>query len=219
MKRTTLLASGCLLAATLTPTAAVAAAPAKAKPAKDAAASNRLQNAVTPTGIMRHERKGLASEATAFDGRSDYGPFIATGIPAGGLFSGAEGIKTPEHAAKYGGTAGAPFDACYHQACDTLANLNQQALAEFLRRRGRRHGDAGPAHSGADRQRGQEGEGEREGAAVQGPARGPVADSAEHPSCPPMCGQEECSACSQAGVTAGAPNAARNAASSATSIA
>jgi Zn-dependent M28 family amino/carboxypeptidase len=35
---------------------------------------------------------------TAFNGRSDYGPFIAAGIPAGGLFTGAEGIKTPEQA-------------------------------------------------------------------------------------------------------------------------
>ena len=32
---------------------------------------------------------------TDFDGRSDYGPFIAAGIPAGGIFTGAEGIKTP----------------------------------------------------------------------------------------------------------------------------
>ncbi len=47
--------------------------------------------------------KGLASEPTDFDGRSDYGPFIEAGIPAGGLFSGAEGVKTPEEAAVYGG--------------------------------------------------------------------------------------------------------------------
>ena len=45
------------------------------------------------------QSQGLASEPTAFDGRSDYGPFIVAGIPAGGLFSGAEGIKTPEEAA------------------------------------------------------------------------------------------------------------------------
>ena len=49
---------------------------------------------------------GLASEPTPFNGRSDYGPFIAVGIPAGGLFSGAEGVKTAEQAAVYGGTAG-----------------------------------------------------------------------------------------------------------------
>ena len=39
--------------------------------------------------------QGLPTDPTAFDGRSDYGPFIAVGIPAGGLFSGADGIKTP----------------------------------------------------------------------------------------------------------------------------
>ncbi len=80
-------------------------------------------------GFFRSQ--GLQTDPTAFDGRSDYGPFIAQGIPAGGLFSGAEGIKTPEQAAIYGGTAGTPFDACYHQACDTIANLNPTALGQF----------------------------------------------------------------------------------------
>ena len=75
--------------------------------------------------------QGLASEPTAFDGRSDYGPFIAVGVPAGGLFAGAEGIKTPAQAAVYGGTAGEPFDPCYHQACDTITNVNTKALGEF----------------------------------------------------------------------------------------
>src|SRR5690606_18381794 len=40
--------------------------------------------------------RGLASEPTAFDGRSDYFAFIDAGIPAGGLFTGAEGEKTVE---------------------------------------------------------------------------------------------------------------------------
>jgi Peptidase family M28/PA domain len=75
--------------------------------------------------------QGLASEPTAFDGRSDYGPFIAVGIPAGGLFTGAEGIKTPDQAAVYGGTAGIAYDPCYHQACDTINNLSTKALAEM----------------------------------------------------------------------------------------
>jgi Zn-dependent M28 family amino/carboxypeptidase len=75
--------------------------------------------------------KNLASEPTDFDGRSDYGPFIAAGIPAGGLFSGAEGIKTAEQAATYGGTPDAPYDACYHQACDDITNLNTNALSEL----------------------------------------------------------------------------------------
>lgn len=73
----------------------------------------------------------LTSEPTAFDGRSDYGPFIAKGIPAGGLFSGAEGIKTAEEAETHGGTAGEAYDPCYHQACDTITNLSTQALYEL----------------------------------------------------------------------------------------
>jgi Zn-dependent M28 family amino/carboxypeptidase len=73
----------------------------------------------------------LASAPTEFSGRSDYGPFIAVGIPAGGLFSGAEGIKTPEQAAVYGGTAGVAYDKCYHKACDTMTNLNTTALAQL----------------------------------------------------------------------------------------
>ena len=38
--------------------------------------------------------RGLPFKGTDFSGRSDYGPFIAAGIPSGGLFTGAEGIKT-----------------------------------------------------------------------------------------------------------------------------
>ena len=65
---------------------------------------------------------------TDFDGRSDYGPFIAAGIPAGGLFTGAEGIKTPEQAAIFGGTAGAQYDPCYHLGCDDFFNNSNKAL-------------------------------------------------------------------------------------------
>ncbi|MGH3913394.1 MAG: M28 family metallopeptidase [Pseudonocardiaceae bacterium] len=67
-------------------------------------------------------------EGTDFDGRSDYGPFIEVGIPSGGLFTGAEGIKTPEQAAKWGGTADLAYDPCYHQACDTVGNIDRTAL-------------------------------------------------------------------------------------------
>jgi len=52
--------------------------------------------------------QGLATEPTAFDGRSDYGTFIAVGIPAGGLFSGAEGEKTAEEAAIYAAPPASP---------------------------------------------------------------------------------------------------------------
>jgi Zn-dependent M28 family amino/carboxypeptidase len=77
------------------------------------------------------DSQGLATEPTAFDGRSDYGPFIARGAPAGGLFSGAEVVKTPEEAAIYGGTAGVAYDHCYHQACDDIGNLNHTSLDQL----------------------------------------------------------------------------------------
>ena len=72
--------------------------------------------------------QGLPSAETPFSGRSDYGPFIAEGIPAGGLFTGAEGIKTAAQAAIWGGTAGIQYDPCYHAACDTYANNSDAAL-------------------------------------------------------------------------------------------
>jgi len=71
---------------------------------------------------------GVPFKGTDFSGRSDYGPFIANNIPSGGLFTGAEGIKTAAEAALWGGTAGMAYDPCYHQACDTYANNNDTAL-------------------------------------------------------------------------------------------
>ena len=66
----------------------------------------------------------LPTEPTDFDGRSDYFGFINAGIPAGGLFSGAEGIKSEEQAEVFGGEAGEPYDPCYHADCDDLSNVD-----------------------------------------------------------------------------------------------
>jgi Zn-dependent M28 family amino/carboxypeptidase len=60
--------------------------------------------------------------STAFDGRSDYGPFIWTGIPAGGLFTGAEGTNSQ---------TGQTLDPCYHQNCDTTGNLDADLFLEM----------------------------------------------------------------------------------------
>ncbi len=75
--------------------------------------------------------EGLPVEPTDFDGRSDYGPFIDAGIPAGGLFTGAEGIKTAEQVLVYGGTEGDQYDPCYHLACDTFDNISLAALDQM----------------------------------------------------------------------------------------
>ncbi len=75
-----------------------------------------------------YEARDIPYLGTDFSGRSDYGPFIAQGIPAGGLFTGAEVIKTPEQEAIWGGTAGEQYDQCYHLACDTFDNVSLEAL-------------------------------------------------------------------------------------------
>src|SRR5215211_2369263 len=80
--------------------------------------------------------QNLATEPIPFDGRSDYQSFFDEGIPAGGAISGDAGIKTPEQAAiplprGYGGTAGEPYDSCYHQACDTINNLNKTSIGQL----------------------------------------------------------------------------------------
>lgn len=80
--------------------------------------------------------QSLASEPTAFDGRSDYDAFINAGIPAGGLFTGAEGAKTADQVALYGGLAtfdGEPvsYDPSYHQACDSLDPIGEGADADL----------------------------------------------------------------------------------------
>ena len=65
---------------------------------------------------------------TEFSGRSDYEAFILAGIPSGGLFTGAEEVKTAEQQAIWGGVAGEQFDPCYHEACDDIDNLDLHAF-------------------------------------------------------------------------------------------
>ena len=91
---------------------------------------------VVPPGSIQIEdffesyytKMGIPYDDAEFSGRSDYQAFIESGIPAGGLFTGAEEVKTPEQAAIWGGTAGEQYDACYHLACDTIDNLSLEAL-------------------------------------------------------------------------------------------
>lgn len=78
------------------------------------------------------KKQDLAAGPTAFDGRSDYLAFIDSGIPAGGLFTGAEEVKTDKEAEKYGGKAGKAFDPCYHQACDDIDNVSRKALKQMV---------------------------------------------------------------------------------------
>lgn len=65
--------------------------------------------------------------------RSDSEAFIAAGIPSGGAHGGIRGLKTPEEAAVFGGTAGQFYDPCYHQSCDDLAHANLAAMRASAR--------------------------------------------------------------------------------------
>ncbi|CAI7577026.1 hypothetical protein N7533_001306 [Penicillium manginii] len=75
-----------------------------------------------------YKSKKLPYIPTAFDGRSDYDGFISRGIPAGGLFTGAEGLKTAEEAKLFGGQANVSYDENYHAAGDDYTNLNHKAF-------------------------------------------------------------------------------------------
>ncbi|WP_166821150.1 M28 family peptidase [Brevibacterium limosum] len=68
---------------------------------------------------------------TDFSGRSDYQAFIDNGIPASGLFSGADGTKTAEEAEMFGGTVGEKHDTNYHQSTDTIENVSKKSVDIF----------------------------------------------------------------------------------------
>lgn len=74
--------------------------------------------------------QGLAYEEEELDFRTDYAAFVFAGIPFGDIFTGAEGLKTEQQAVEFGGTAGEPYDPCYHLACDTFDNINLEVLEQ-----------------------------------------------------------------------------------------
>jgi Zn-dependent M28 family amino/carboxypeptidase len=77
--------------------------------------------------------KNLPTKQTPLTGRTDYEGFAKNGIPFGGLFTELDGIKTEAEALLFGGTAGEPYDTCYHKACDTVDNMNTQIFTENAR--------------------------------------------------------------------------------------
>src|SRR5699024_7124912 len=72
------------------------------------------------------EAAGINSEYVDVNERSDHASFIESGVPTGGVFSGAEGVKSSAQMGKWGGTAGQAYDSCYHSACDDRSNLDEE---------------------------------------------------------------------------------------------
>ncbi|MFD9305034.1 M28 family peptidase [Streptomyces sp. NPDC060048] len=67
-------------------------------------------------------------ENTEGQGRSDDYSFQQGGIPTSGYAAGASARKTSAQAAKWGGTANAAYDSCYHSSCDTTNNISPTVL-------------------------------------------------------------------------------------------
>ncbi|CAF1330990.1 unnamed protein product [Rotaria magnacalcarata] len=109
-------------------------------PTNTPAAAKPGSNKTTTLFQSWFDQNKLPWDYTRFDGRSDYGPFLAAGVVAGGLFSGADAVKTTVQVNKYatmlggslGGTAGIRQDICYHQACDKTTNINEFALNKMV---------------------------------------------------------------------------------------
>ena len=88
-------------------------------------------DAITEVFTRYFMKRGIEFETIDLGGRSDHGAFIQEGIPVGGLFTGAEMLKTRRQQQDYGGRAGVSMDECYHRACDDIDNINEEVLGEM----------------------------------------------------------------------------------------
>jgi aminopeptidase S len=77
-------------------------------------------------------KTGVRPEIIEFVG-DDESPFIEAGIPVGGAENGDKRRKKDEQAAAWGGQAGQAYDRCYHQACDSIENVDSTVLDRYLR--------------------------------------------------------------------------------------
>jgi Zn-dependent M28 family amino/carboxypeptidase len=64
---------------------------------------------------------------------SDGASFSQKGIATMSLYTGAGGPKSEIQASLFGGSAGRPYDPCYHRACDTIENINRDVLEQNTR--------------------------------------------------------------------------------------
>ena len=64
---------------------------------------------------------------------TDDASFSEKGLPTLGLYTGADRPKSDADAGLFGGTAGRPYDPCYHRACDTIDNIDRDVLEQNTR--------------------------------------------------------------------------------------
>jgi Zn-dependent M28 family amino/carboxypeptidase len=89
-------------------------------------ARRELVAAFREHGLNIEERTG-----TRFG--SDDSSFSRKSIPTVGLYTGAGGSKSEAQTNLFGGEAGRPYDPCYHQACDTIENIDRDVLEQNTR--------------------------------------------------------------------------------------
>jgi len=99
----------------------------------DGASSSRPTEGVVISGLFSRalDEAGLSWQAVPLGGSSDHFSFDQAGVPTGGLFSGANELKSEDQAALFGGTADAPEDACYHLGCDTADRIDAELLDQL----------------------------------------------------------------------------------------
>ena len=94
----------------------------------------------SPNGVpeiyatSRRVRRALAqylpgAGGTSEDAGSDHLPFMRARIPIGGIYTGSLEPKSGRQQRRWGGQAGKERDACYHQPCDDLDNINLPLLS------------------------------------------------------------------------------------------
>ena len=99
--------------------------PEETGPAGSATIARVLADQLVKTGVT-------SPEIIEFVG-DDESAFIEAGIPVGGAENGDADDKTREQAKAWGGQAGEPYDRCYHEACDTINNVNRDVLNHYMR--------------------------------------------------------------------------------------
>jgi Zn-dependent M28 family amino/carboxypeptidase len=100
---------------------------------------SQTERTAETAGIIQAFNDTFASKNLAVEERSrnqrgfgsDDAAFAAKNIPTLGLFTGAGNAKSDEHAARFGGQAGQPYDPCYHQACDNAGNVDRMVLGQM----------------------------------------------------------------------------------------
>ena len=75
------------------------------------------------------DARGPKPNGSSIGGASDHASFQRAGIEVGGVFTGASERVGRDAAERFGARAGRPADPCYHQACDTLRNIDRPVMA------------------------------------------------------------------------------------------